>query len=135
MKVYKVTPSKAPVTRITVEGVPWHFFHSKLLGRCRAIVIAEDENLPVPLALTPKAIDLIEASRKEATPAAPLSKGQKLAILMDCDDRLNFRFAEAWVKFKKARDNESKAYWLAKSTVIQRAMMRLSKKISKLFEE
>lgn len=72
MKRYKVVPSKASVTSITVEGLPLHFFHSKLLGRCRAIVIAEDENLPVPLALTPKAIDLIEASLKKPKKPAPI---------------------------------------------------------------
>lgn len=45
MKRYKVTPSEAPVTSITVEGVPWHYFHSNALGRCRAIIISPDENL------------------------------------------------------------------------------------------
>lgn len=52
MKRYKVVPSKAPVTSVSVEGVPWHYFHSKALGRCRAIVILPEANLPAPKPFT-----------------------------------------------------------------------------------
>lgn len=135
MKRYKVVPSKAPVTSIKVEGVPWHYFHSNALGRCRAIIISPAENLPVPIAPTPMAIEAIEESHKQAAKTALLSKGEKIAMLMDCNDRLGFRFAEAWVKFQNASDKESKAFWLAKSTRIQRALTRISKKIANIFED
>ena len=46
MKYKRVVPSAAPVTTIVVNGQPRHYFHSDKLGKCRAVIIAEDENLP-----------------------------------------------------------------------------------------
>lgn len=71
MKVYKVKPSKAPVTSISVEGVPWHYFHSNALGRCRAIVISPTENL-----LTSK-------------PYAAMRNDELLAYLQEVENRLD----------------------------------------------
>jgi len=36
------------VTTIHVSGKPHHYFHSEVLGGCRAILISDDENLPRP---------------------------------------------------------------------------------------
>ena len=48
MKQIRVVPSKSPVTSIEVSGQAMHFFHSQALGKCRAIIISPDENLPSP---------------------------------------------------------------------------------------
>lgn len=109
MKAYKVKPSHVPVTSIPIDGLPHHYFHSHVLGRCRAIIIAENENLP-------------------------MSKGDKLETLMRCNDRLAARFDAYWLKLQAARDSESKAYWLTKATRVQRAMVRVNFKIANLFD-
>ncbi len=46
MKDRRIVVSSKPVTTIHVSGKPHHFFHSEALGACRAILIAEDANLP-----------------------------------------------------------------------------------------
>ncbi len=46
MKRKRIIASKSPVTTIRVQGINHHFFHSEVLGKCRAIIIAPDENLP-----------------------------------------------------------------------------------------
>jgi hypothetical protein len=63
MKEYRVKPSKAAVTSIDVAGCPRHYFHSEKLGKCRAILIRPDENLPRPKShvdLINEEIDLFE---------------------------------------------------------------------------
>lgn len=46
MKRIRIVPSNKPVTTVVVAGKPHHYFHSEVLGTCRAIIIAEEENLP-----------------------------------------------------------------------------------------
>lgn len=46
MKERRVVPSPAPITTIVVQGKAHHYFHSEILGKCRAIIIDEAENLP-----------------------------------------------------------------------------------------
>ncbi len=48
MKHARIVPSQAPVTSISVMGKAQHYFHSEKLGRCRALIISEAENLPRP---------------------------------------------------------------------------------------
>lgn len=48
MKEKRVVPSNAPLTTILVNGQAQHYFHSEVLGKCRAIVITDTENLPGP---------------------------------------------------------------------------------------
>lgn len=50
MKEYRVKPSKAAVTTISVASRQHHYFHSEVLGSCRAVLISDDENLPRPTA-------------------------------------------------------------------------------------
>lgn len=45
MKRKRIVPSNKPVTTVVVRGKPHHYFHSEALGSCRAIIIAEEENL------------------------------------------------------------------------------------------
>lgn len=46
MKYKRIVASTKPVTTILVAGKPQHYFHSDKLGKCRAIIISPDENLP-----------------------------------------------------------------------------------------
>lgn len=46
MKYKRIVASTKPVTTIVVAGQPRHYFHSEVLGQCRAILISRDENLP-----------------------------------------------------------------------------------------
>jgi hypothetical protein len=48
MKQTRIVPSSSLVTTVVVSGKPQHYFHSEVLGKCRAILIADDENLPRP---------------------------------------------------------------------------------------
>ena len=50
MKRTRIVPSSSPVTTICVQGKPYHYCHSKALGKIRAIIISPDENLPSPAA-------------------------------------------------------------------------------------
>lgn len=65
MKRTRIVPSSSPVTTVVVSGTPHHYCHSEALGRIRAIVIAPDENLPVPYRLTEKAKAYQEKSHVE----------------------------------------------------------------------
>lgn len=46
MKQTRIVASSKPVTTVVVSGKPLHYFHSDALGKCRAILISPDENLP-----------------------------------------------------------------------------------------
>ena len=48
MKERRIVVSSKPVTTIHVSGQDLHYFHSEVLGKCRAILISDDENLPRP---------------------------------------------------------------------------------------
>jgi len=48
MKHRRIVASSKPVTTIHVSGTPHHFFHSDVLGKCRAVLISDGENLPLP---------------------------------------------------------------------------------------
>jgi hypothetical protein len=158
MKRTRIVPSSSPVTTIRVAGKAYHYCHTKALGKIRAIIISPDENLPSRpgealndlqqafpelFAEAPHPakkshadmvndeIDLYEQESAKKTP----SKGQKLEMLMDCDIRLFNRFSVYWENLQAASDNESKAYWLARATRVQRAMTRLTRKIDLLLAE
>lgn len=118
----RIVVSSAPVTTIDVQGTSHHFFHSERLGKCRAILIAEDENIaPAPKPYATK----------------PLSKGEQLEALMDCSDRLHRRFMSAYDALHATPYSESEAREAAfeKAKRIQKANRRLNRKIAWLLDE
>lgn len=142
MKVYKVVPSKSPVTSCEVNGRMHAYFTSSVLGRCRAIQIQDS---PVPYELTPKAlafvkqekshVDLVNEEIELFEKQAPLSKGDKLKILMDCSDRLHKRWLMAWevhraLPIYDVRLNAA----FAKLQRLTQANSRLNAKIAKMLE-
>lgn len=46
MKYKRIVASNKPVTTVVVQGTPYHYCHSEALGKIRAIIIPQDENLP-----------------------------------------------------------------------------------------
>ena len=76
-----------------------------------------------------------EALREDAEKAdKPLSKGDKLSILMDCGERLHKRF---WVFFNALQaetDNKARNALLAKINNVQKASRRVTRKISMVLE-
>lgn len=44
----RIVTSNSPVTSVSIDGTPHHYFHSEALGKCRAILIADSENLASP---------------------------------------------------------------------------------------
>jgi len=53
MKDKRIVATDSPVTTVIVSGTPHHYFHSQALGKCRAILIAPDENLSPALSQAP----------------------------------------------------------------------------------
>jgi hypothetical protein len=90
MKERRIVASSSPVTTIRVQGQDRHFFHSRTLGKCRAVLIAPDENLPSPYA------------------TGPLTKGEKLEALLDCADRLSRRYWAAYTVYEMLPDTDAK---------------------------
>jgi len=117
MKEHRVKPSKATVTTISVASRQHHYFHSQVLGSCRAILISPDENLPRP------------------TP--PLSKGQQLEILMSCADRLHKRWQAYYDAIYALPENDLKGRNAAFDRLerVHKATSRLSRKIQELLCE
>lgn len=74
----RIVPSTKPVTTIRVAGKPHHYFHSEVLGSCRAIIIAPDENLPnrekSHVDLVNEEIELFEQKQAEKEAAKDLCK-------------------------------------------------------------
>jgi hypothetical protein len=148
MKKHRVKPSSAPMTSIKVNGVQFHYFHSEVLGRCRAILINPDENL----AFSPTAakaekshvelifeeIDLYEAesAKKAENPQKnTLSKGQQLECFMECANRLADRVDRYMQNYFSASDYESKRYWWDKLLLAEKAKARVNRKIGQLSED
>lgn len=142
MKVYKVVPSKSPVTSWDVNGRMHAYFTSSVLGRCRAILL---QDCPVPYELTPQALAFIKKEKSHVElmneeielfeKQAPLSKGDKLAILMNCSDRLHKRWLAAWDAYRACPVNHvSCNAAFAKLDRITKANTRLSKKIAMMLE-
>lgn len=155
MKKHRVVPSKAPLTSIKVNGVPFHYFHSDKLGSCRAILINPDENLAVTLSEAPAAaaqsvtpsptakseksdvelifeeIDLYEQETAKKA-EKPLSKGQKLECLMECGNRLADRVERYLQNYISASDYESKRYWWDKLLLAEKAKARVHRKMAKM---
>jgi hypothetical protein len=146
MKEHRVKPSKAAVTSIDVSGRFHHYAHSKRLGKFRAILIPEDENLSVPYRLTAHAkVALAESKRlkleqdsqnklvQEQAAQAPktLSKGDKLKILMDCSERLSKRYWAFYVLMESLDEKELKGKnrIFAKMERVYQGMNRVQAKI------
>lgn len=143
MKVYKVVPSKSPVTSYEANGRMHAYFTSSVLGRCRAILL---QDCPVPYELTPQAIafiknekshvDLVNEEIELFEKQAPLSKGDKLAILMNCSDRLHKRWLAAWDAYRAIpKNNVGLIAAFAKLDRLTKANTRLSKKIAMILDE
>jgi N-acetylmuramoyl-L-alanine amidase CwlA len=160
MKKHRVVPSKAPMTSIKVNGVPFHYFHSDKLGSCRAILISPDENLAVTLPTAPASaaqsvthsptaakaekshvdlvneeIDLYEQElRKKAKKPQKniLSKGQKLENLMNTSERLGKRIDRYLKNWREASDYESKVYWREKTYAAEKANGRVIRKMTEM---
>lgn len=74
-----------------------------------------------------------EMEQEEAQKAdKPLSKGDKLSILIACGERLGTRHRRFLELCEKASDFESKKHWLEKGRIVQLASFRIARKISKL---
>ncbi len=115
----RIVTSNSPVTSVVVDGTPYYYFHSAALGDCRLIQIAEDANLtPAPKPYATK----------------PLSKGEKLEMLMDCGERLHQRY---WL-FYRQYDALPESDWKARKAIfakmesVNNASTRLIKKIKHL---
>lgn len=141
MKAYKVVPKPMSHVTIEVEGQPRHFFDHPTLGKCQAIPIDESVNFqltPQGLAFVRNSkshVDLVNELIDEIEQNPPLSKGDKLAILMDCSDRLNKRWLAAWDAYKATPVNHvSRIAAFAKLDRITKANTRLTRKITALLE-
>jgi hypothetical protein len=121
MKDQRIVATDSPVTCVTIDGRPHHYFHSEKLGKCRALLISEDVNLS-------------HAAKPYAT--KPLSKGEKLEMLMDCGERLHERFILAFDALRTLPDCDHKGRdkALAKVQRIQKANRRVNRKITLLLE-
>lgn len=138
---YRLTPKavraiqeeRTPLYQLTPKGIAFVQDCNAKLG-----AIAEDENLPRPTTekshvdLVNEEIDLMEQelANKE------LSKGDKLAILMNCSDRLHKRWLAAWEEHQAlpiydVRLNAA----FAKLQRITKASSRLTKKIADMLDE
>jgi hypothetical protein len=74
-------------------------------------------------------IDLFESEK-------PLSKGEKLAILMDCSERLHKRWIAAWEAYHALPENYFKRIEAFKKVnAINRASARVTRKITYLLDE
>lgn len=140
MKHKRIVPSAKPVTSIRVAGKPYHYFHSDALGKCRAILISDDENLPRPTTqshrqMIDEMIDEFEAEIAAKKAPKQLSKGEKLELLMNCSERLNGRLGRYFANYMQASDHESKNYWWSKVRATQKANTRVLAKIGLLFVE
>jgi hypothetical protein len=122
MKEYRIVPSNEPVTSIDVAGTPHHYFHSKKLGDCRAILIADDVNL---------------TAAPKPRPTKPLSKGDKLDALMTCGERLRKRYRSLGDEHKALPESDRKGRkaLFARMERVYQAMKRVSRKIGLLFSE
>lgn len=116
MKDKRIVATDSPVTTVIVAGRPHHYFHSEALGRCRAILITEDENL--------------EAFAKPYA-TKPLSTDERLEALMDCGERLHERFVSYFDALHSIPHTDFKRRTAAilKIKNIQKANRRLNRKI------
>jgi hypothetical protein len=132
---YRLTPTAVRV--LEEERTPQHFFYSEKLGKCRAIIITDAENLPRPTAQTHRQMveEIIDEFEQEQA-AEELSKGDKLAILMNCSDRLHKRWLAAWEAHQAlpVYDVRLNAAF-AKLKRITSASSRLTKKIADMLGE
>jgi hypothetical protein len=121
MKDKRIVTSNSPVTSVTIDGTPRHYFHSAKLGKCRAILIAENANLtPTPKPYATK----------------PLSKGEQLEALMDCGERLHQRFWSLYPVYCELADDDylgRDELW-TKIERIHKAQRRVTRKITLLLE-
>jgi hypothetical protein len=119
MEEHRIVASNVPVTTIRVAGKPHHYFHSKALGKVRAIRIAENENLA-------------PGSKHYAT--KPLSKGEQLEMLMDCGERLHKRYWSLYCQYDALPESDWKARkaLFARMERVNDASTRLIKKIKLL---
>lgn len=115
----RIVTSNSPVTSVSIDVTPHHYFHSEALGKCRAILIAEDENL------TP-------AAKPYAT--KPLSKGEKLEMLMDCGERLHQRYWSLYRQYDALPDSDWKGRkaLFSRMEQVNNASTRLIKKIKQV---
>lgn len=145
MKRKRIVASNKPVTTVVVQGNPHHYCHSKALGKIRVILIDPDENIPVPFVLTQKAKDLVEKSHVELIheeielfeqeqAVKELSKGDKLALLINCGNRLHDRFqlAREALDFLPENDYEGRKKAFAYMKRVNDASDRIVNKISEL---
>lgn len=111
----RIIPSSSPVTTINVAGKAHHYFHSDVLGGCRAILISPDENLP----------------RSTPPPPLRLSKGDRLEMLMNCSARLHKRWQRYYHAIYELPENDYKGRNAAFARLerIHKATSRLSRKI------
>lgn len=142
MKYKQIVASSKPVTTVVVSGKPHHYFHSEALGKCRAIIISDAENLPRPTTekshadLVNEEIDLYEqqTAKKPQTPQKnTLSKGDKLEMLMNCSARLQSRIDLYFKNYLQAKDQDSSDFWWNKVRAAQKADNRVLRKIGILF--
>ena len=119
MKEHRIVASNAIVTPVIIGVTPHHYFHSEKLGKCRAILIAPDENL---------------ASVAKPYATKPLSKGEQLEMLMDCGERLHQRYFLLYTQYDALTDSDWKARkaLLVKMNAVNDASTRLTKKIKLL---
>lgn len=122
MKEYQIHTSDAPVTSVILDGRPHHYFQSEAMGDCRAIRIAENENL---------------APGSKHYHTRPLSKGEQLEMLMDCGERLQSRYWLFWALYDALPEHDYKGRkaLFAKMDAVHDASIRLSRKIGLLFAE
>lgn len=113
MKEQNIRVVEATVSTVVISETPRHFFKTAQGTFCAVMA----DNLPKP-----------PAPPNEK----PLSKGDKLKILMDCDDRLYARY-QAFFSAYEAESSESKknALW-TKVKAVNKALNRVSKKIADL---
>lgn len=116
--------------RLTDKGVAFVLDHRAKLG-----AIPENQNLSrhekSHVDLVNEEIDLFEQEQA----AKELSKSDKLAILMDCSDRLHQRWLAAWDAHKATPVNHVRRITtIAKLNSIHKACIRVTSKIAQLLD-
>lgn len=127
--------------------------HPRSRGKNRGYQLTDDaaaflsENHPRPYRLTPDAVAVLgkekshrqmveetidEMEQEEAE--KPLPKGDKLAILMDCSNRLHDRFMTFFDALQAETDFKKRDALLAKCKNVQKASRRVTRKISLILE-
>lgn len=127
MKEYRIIPSEAVVVSINVAYQRRHYFNSKKLGFCYAFEPTTPPDEKSHVDLVNELIDEIEQK--------PLSKGDKLAILMDCSDRIHNRWLEAFDAMHAIPENHvSRNAAFQKCKRLHDATSRITRKIIALLE-